>query len=860
MDARLNDEMRFHLEMATEQNLRAGMPADDARRAALLAFGGRDRWNEAARDEYRSRYLEELVRDVRYALRNLRRTPAFTAAVIATLALSVGATTSMFSVVNAVLLRRLPYPDPERIVVLCEHNLTNGKPCNSINPGNFLAWRAQSRSFASMGAFVDRPVSVAGGGREPIAAQARIATADVFSILGARTVAGRVFSADEDRPGGPDVMVISYRFWQQHFGGDPSIVGKPLLMQAYEYTVVGVAAPGFGLYEPVDLWIPARFAPTSASGRSLRAIARLRPNASLEQADREMKTMAARRAVDLPQVNTNWTALAMPLRENLVGGSQRALWVLLGAVGFLLVIACANVANLLLARAADRQREVAVRISLGASPARIVRQLLTESLVLSTVSAVIGLGIAVKGTRALVALVPSGMAVQSLDGVSVDWRVLLFTLAVAAITGIIFGVAPARQATRGDLQTTLKEGGRASAGSTRSHTRLRSALVVAEMSLALVLLAGAGLMTRSFAALEHVRLGFEPAHAWTGSVSLPRRRYASDTAIISFYQNLESRIAALPGVTAVGAISYLPLSGQRSASGFNVEGRAPAAPGQEPVGDMRAVTPGYFSAMGIRIRDGRALATTDGAATPSVAVVSETLARTFWPGESAVGHYLLYEWDKQERVQIVGVADDVHHDGADKSAFMEIYRPHTQFPYGNMTLVVRTSGDPTTYRQSIQRAIGDLDGNLPLADMRTMDSRVAESLGSTRLSAALFGLFGLLGLVLAAVGVYGVMSYAVQQRKHEIGVRMALGARPADVIRMIVRRGAELATIGIAIGTVGGLLLTRLMTRLLFGVAPHDATTFVAIAGLLAAVCLLATYLPGRRATKVDPLMVLRGE
>ena len=428
------------------------------------------------------------------------------------------------------------------------------------------------------------------------------------------------------------------------------------------------------------------------------------------------------------------------------------------------------------------------------------------------------------------------------------------------LTGVTFGLVPARQATRADVQETLKEGGRGGSGVSRSGARLRNALVVVEMSLALVLLAGAGLMTRSFAALQQVKLGFEPAHTLTGSIALPRRRYTSDTAMLAFYQAAEARIATIPGVKAVGAISFLPLSGQRSASGFDVEGRPPAPPGQQPVGDMRAVTPGYFRAMGIPIVQGRGIAPEDASGTPAVAVVSETLARTFWPGESAVGHYLLYEWQGNERVQIVGVAADVHHDSPDKDAYMEIYRPLKQFPYSGMALVVRGEGDPASYAAPVRSAIREIDRELPVADVHTMDELVSRSLGRTRLSTALFGLFGVLGLVLAAIGIYGVMSYTVQQRRHEIGLRMALGARPGDVVRMVVWRGATLAAAGIAIGMVAGLLLTRLMSGLLFGVAPHDGATFAAIAALLGGVGLVATYLPGRRATRVDPVAVLRGE
>jgi len=867
MNTRLQQEITFHIDMATEQNMRRGMSAGDARREALIQFGGREQWRESAQDEVRSRPLEELVRDTRYAMRSLRRAPAFTAAAIATLALSIGATTSIFSVVNAVLLRGLPYPNADRIVALCEKNLAKPESpvcgVGSLNPGNFLAWHDRVSALEASAAFVEQRVALAAACGDPVAAQARFTSAEIFKVLGARPAIGRFFTPDEDRAGGAQVLVLSHALWQQQFGGDRSIVGRTVRMNENEYTVIGVTAPGFGLYDPVDIWVPIRFtaAQRTAPGRFLRAIGLVKPGASIDEADRQLKRVALERQRELPDFNKNMTALARPLRQQLVGDSQRALWTLLAAVGFLLLIACANIANLLLARAADRDREVAVRISLGASPTRIVRQLLTESVLLSVVAAVIGLLVAVKGTEALVALVPSGIStVQSLTDVSVDWRVLVFTGVVAIGTGLLFGVAPARHAIGADVQETLKEGGRGGSGVSRSSARLRSALVIAEMSLALVLLTGAGLMARSFAALQRVDLGFRPQGVLTGRLSLPIRKYRSDTAIVQFFQQAESRIATLPGVQAVGWISYLPLTGQRAVQGFNVEGRPALDPGEAPGGDMRAVTPNYFAAMGIPIIEGRGFTRDDRMDTPDVAVVSQTVARAFWPDSSAVGHYLLYTWDKPLRVRIVGVAGDVHDDGPETQAYMEIYRPHTQFAYNSMALAVRGAGDPTRYVMPVRGAIRELDRDLPLGAIEPMTTLVSRAVGTSRLSTVLFGLFGVLGLLLAAIGIYGVMTYTVQQRRHEIGIRVALGASPRDVLRLVVWRGALLSLTGIAIGLVGALAATGLMRRLLFGVPPHDALTFVVIAALLAAVGVLAACVPGLRATRVDPVTVLRGE
>ena len=867
LDTRFDSEASFHVDMATERNMRAGMSPDEARRVAMRDFagqGGRDEWREQARDEVRSRFVEELGRDVRYAARSLRRAPAFTAAAVATLALSIGATSSIFSVVNAALLQKLPYPNPGRVVAVCEKNLTQPAPelcgIGGFSVPNYLIWRDASTSFEAFAAFVERRMAIVAPRSEPVSANTRITTASLFTVLGARPFLGRFFTEEEDRPGGPNVVVISYGFWQQYFGGDPGVVGRQVLVNAGDYTVIGVTAPRFGVYDPVDAWIPVRFtaADRNRGGRALRTLALLKPGVSVEQADREMKTLAARRAQDEPRYNTNMTAFVMPLREKLVGSSERVLWTLLAAVGFLLLIACANVANLLLARAASREREMAVRVSLGASPRRLARQLLTESVVLSLASAVIGLGLAIYGTRLLVALVPGDLSSQMLTNVSVDWRLVAFTALVALGSGVLFGLAPALGAARGDTHESLKEGGRGGTEASRASGRLRSALVVAEMSLALVLLAGAGLMVRSFSALQHVNLGFEPAHAFTGRVSLPGRTYQSDTSIVAFFQQAEAQIAALPGVRDVGAISYLPLTGQRSVTGFDIEGRPPYQPGEGPGGDMRAVTPGYFRAMAIPLKAGRGFTTDDGMGKPDVAVVSETFARTVFPNENAIGHVIVYEWDRMTHAEIVGVVGDVHHDGPAKQAYLEIYRPLPQFMYGAMDLVVRVNGDPAQYARPVAAAIRRVDPNLPLASAQPLANLAAATVASTRLSASLFALFGGLGLLLAAIGIYGVMSYTVQQRQHEIGVRVALGASTANVVGMVVRRGAALSLLGIVIGTALAFAGAGLMQRLLFGIPPHDRVTFLTIALVLATVGSLAAYLPARRAARVDPVTALR--
>jgi putative ABC transport system permease protein len=865
LEARMREEMDFHIEQATTENIRAGMPPEEARRRALVSFGGRDNWSEATRDEIRSRPLEEFAQDVRYALRSLRRVPGLTLAAIATLAISIGATTSIFSVVNSLLLKALPYPDADRIVAVCERSTTQptSSPCpiGGFSGSNFIVWREQARSFAAMAAFAEGRRAITEPGREPVSAQVRFANASIFTVLGARPELGRLLTEADDQPGTPNLVVLSHGFWREHWSGDSSVVGRQIRINGNDATVIGVLPAGFGLYDPVDAWLPIRFSAQqrTAPGRYLRVVGLLNRGVHLDEANREMALLAARRAQDVPQYNTGMTAFVLSLREKLLGNTDRVLWTLLGAVGFLLLIACANVANLLLARAAARQRELAVRVSMGASPGRLIRQLLTESVVLSVVSAVIGLALALKGTQLLVALVPEGMSTQSLTGIVVDWRLLTFAAVIAIGTGLLFGVIPALHGARGDVHETLKGGGRGS-GASRASARLRSALVVAEMSLALVLLAGAGLMVRSFAALQHVSLGFDPDQTLTARLSLPGRKYPNDTVRIETFHQVEAQLAAIPGVQAVGAISYLPLTGERSVNGFTVEGRPTPKPGEEPAGDMRAVTPGYFAAMGIPIKEGRGFTDDDGMGRSSVGIVSETLARKLFPGESAVGHILLYEWSAPERVLIVGVAGDVHHDGPDKETYMEVYRPFAQFVYPGMNIVLRVAADPMSFARSAAAAVRSVDRDLPLASVQPMSALVSKSVGRAQLSTTLFGMFGVIGLILAAIGIYGVMSYTVEQRRREFGIRVALGATPRRLVAMVTGRGALLSLIGIVIGTGAAFAAAGLMRNLLFGVPPHDVVTFVTIALVLAGVGVLAAFIPGLRATRVNPVAALREE
>ena len=860
-ESRLTDEMRFHVDMQTEALVRGGVDTGEARRRALVAFGGRERWRDAARDEYRAQFFDRLVQDVRYGFRSLRHARIFTAASVATLALGIGATTAIFSVVDAVLLRPLPYADPNGLVMLWEHHMSQGSEHNVTGPANFLDWRDEARSFSAMAAFVGTRVTVVTPGGEPVSEQSRYASAELLPMLGVRPVVGRLYTRAEDTPAAGRVAVIDYGLWQRRFGGRRDVIGTTVQINGNDVTVVGVLPKDFAFFEPAAVWMPIRFdnSDRTAGGRYLRVLARLKPGVSWEQADLEMRAIARRRAIEMPQLDADWTALASPLRQDLVGTSRTPLLVLLGAVGFLLLIACANVANLMLARAGDRRREMAVRVALGASPRRIAYQVLTESVMLAVAGAALGVAGAWAGTRLLRTMAPSQLGVAAVSGIGLDARVLVFAVCVAMATGIAFGFAPAVQSARHDPKEALSEGGRGGAGA-RHAGRLRAVLVVVEIALAVVLLAGAGLMVRTLSDLRRVPLGFDTRHLLTAEVVLHGRAYNNDTTAVAFFEEAERRLASLPGVRAVGAISWLPLSGNRSASSFTVVGQ-PAPPlGQEPVGDFRAVTPGYLGAMGIPIEEGRGIESTDRRGGGEVVVVSHTLAHTFWPSGSAVGHELKYEWDAWHVARIVGVARDVHHDGPRTEPYMEMYLPLEQFPYTGMTFVLRTSGDPLAVAAPMRAVLREMDPTQAVASFTPMADLARASVGDTRLDTVLFGMFGIIGLVLAMIGIYGLGAYTVQQRRHEFGIRMALGAQRSAVLSMAIRRGLVLAAVGLVAGVLGALSLTHLMGTLLFGVKPNDPVTFAWVGAALAAVAALSAWVPARRATRLDPVAALRSD
>jgi putative ABC transport system permease protein len=803
--------------------------------------------------------MEKLLKEIRYGIRSLLKRPGFTAIALITLALGIGANTAIFSVVNAVLWRPLPYSDPGRLVMVWENHLGRGGPEREwLSPSDFNDWHDQNNVFSRMSALNDWGPTLTGTAEpEPLVGAA--VSYDMFTLLGREPVMGRGFRPEEDQPGAANVVVLSHEFWKRRFGSDQGIIGKPISLNEESYTVIGVMPADFKfpVIANTELWRTLR--PTLNPGCQrgclvLRAIGRLKPDASLEKARAEMSTIASRLETQYPESNNHVGATLVLLREQLVGNMQRALLILQGAVGFVLLIACANVANLMLARAANREREIAIRAALGASRGRVVRQLLIESGLLAFAGGALGLLLAFWLLNLFVGLSPQGA--PRFDEIGIDGYVLGFTLGTVGLTALIFGLIPALHASKADLNHSLKEAGKG--GPTGVHGgRLRNALVIAEMALALMLLVGGGLLMRSFVLLSRVDPGFNPNHVLTLRLFLSKAHYPEPQQILGFYTPLLDRLKTLPGAREVGAISTLPLSGNQSDTSFLVEGRPEPPPNQKPVAWYSSVSPDYFHTMGMRLTKGRIFNDRDDEKSPRVVIISETMARRYWPNEEPLGKRI---GSPESWREIVGVMADVKHFGLDADTPPAMYLPVRQAPARGMTLVVRTAAEPLGIAPAMRADIWNSDKNLAIAKIQTMDQLVSSSIAQQRFILLLLGCFAALALVLAAIGIYGVMSYAVTQRTHEIGIRLALGARAGNVLALVLRRGLVLTLIGAAIGLAGALALTRLMARLLFGVTPTDAFTFTAVSVCLMVVALVACYVPARRATKVDPLVALRYE
>jgi putative ABC transport system permease protein len=862
----LSEEIRFHIDQQIDKNIRAGMDPVEARRRALITFGGIERIKEATRDEFRANLVEDLFRDLRYGMRALGRTPAFTVVAILTLALGIGANTAIFSVVNTVLLKPLAYPAAERLVFVWERNTAIGKDRDLVAPPNYLDWKSRNAVFEHLGAYRVGGFSLTGSG-EPESLTAVTMSSSLFRALGVDAAIGRTFTDDEEAKR-QRVVVLTHRLWQRRFGGDPSIVGRAINLSGAAYTVIGVMPPTFTFPEgnPVDLYSPIAFLENELKGRlthTVTVIGRLKPGVSIDAATVNMTTIS--RAIAAGDKTSNPDVSLVGAHDLLVEDVRLGLVVLLGTVGFVLLIACANVANLLLVRATARRGEMAVRAALGAARTRLFRQMLTESVLLSLIGAIVGTAAAWWVLGALVRVSPPDL--PRIDQVAIDTTVLMFVTAVAVLTGIGFGLAPAIQTSGTSLVAATQE-------SRVKRHRGRSILVVAEIALSLVLLAGAGLMLRSFLNAQDTDLGFQSAGVLTGQVFLPANRYPVDpvqyqavpagarpevSKPAAFITRLIDRIETIPGVESAAAVSALPLNpvGIDYDMPVVVHGRPQPRAGEEPQADLRIVTPGYFQTMRIPLVAGRTFNEHDGPATAPVIVINDTMARQMFPGENPVGQRLQLYGRARE---IVGVIGSVRHHGFNREPRPEMILPNLQFQFGGMTLVVRSALEPSALGRAVAREVHTLDPQLPLSRVRTLDEYLSNSVAQPRFTSLLLISFALVAMLLALVGVYGVMSYAVSQRRREIGVRIALGADRSDVVRMVVGHGMILAAIGIVAGLVTAAAGTQLIEGLLFGVTPTDPFTFAFAAAAMAVASFSAAFLPAWRAARVAPATALRTE
>jgi putative ABC transport system permease protein len=798
--------------------------------------------------------------DLRYALRTLGKTPSFTAIAIICLALGIGVNATIFSCVNALLLRPFPYRDPQNLVAIRDENPKKGWTGNSITYPNFVDWRAEAKSLAGAGAYTGRAYNVAVGD-EPEYVQGAGVSASMFRVLGVRPVLGRDFREEEDRVGAEKVALIGHGLWQRRFAGDTKIIGRQLKLNDENYTVIGVMPEKFAFPEVAQIWTPLSFDPTKFRGNhSLEAIARLKPGVSRAQAQSELVAIARRLELQYPESNTGWTVSVATLNEAELGPEVKSVvLIMMGAVTFVLMIACANVANLLLARTAERGKEIAIRTALGAGRARIVRQLLTESVLLAGAGGVLGIAVAHWGLKLIVANIP--VTLPFWMEFNIDPTVLAFTMAVALGTGIIFGLAPALQASNPNLNETLRESGRGTSAG-RRRQRTRSALVVTEVALSMVLLVGATLMIRSFLGLQQVDPGFDRRGVLALRMFLGGSAYDSLYQRRAFFERVLPRVRELPGVEAVSAVNNAPLSGSNNSSSFVVEGQTVAL-GDEPNAAWRSITPQYLATLKVPLRKGRMFTEQELADSAKVAVVNETMVQRFWPNEEPIGKRLRFGTANDtnpEWYQVIGVAADVKQRRLNAKPENQFYIPYTQAAYRGMSLLVRTTAEPSRSTDAVLRAIHSVDPNLPAYNVMTMDAMYRQSFWQPRLYGMMFGSFAFIALVLAAVGVYGVISYSVVQRTQEIGVRVALGAQTMDVLRLIVSHGMLLAGIGVGIGILGALGITRLLTSLLFGVTATDPLTFVAIPLLVAAIAFVASVVPARRAARVDPVVALRND
>ncbi len=860
----IEQEMRSHVELATEANIARGMEPDAARHAAMRGFGNLSRMSERAYDVRGGGMLEAIWQDLRFGVRTLFRNPGFATVAILTLALGTGATSAIFSFVHAVVLRPLPYHEPERLLSVFEHR--NGIDMGLTAP-DYLDWRAEATSFEQFAATAGTTVNLTGRGEPERVVAARV-SGNHFDALGVPPAYGRGFRWGDEPYGAPRVVVLGDGLWRRRFGADPGLVGQTIAINGEPHVVVGIMPPRLTLRSTgAQLWLPLNLTPRelqSPGAHFLTATGRLRHGITATQAQAELAGIARRTEKVRPQSNTNVTARVRSLHEVVVSQVRDAAFILLAAVSFVLLIACANVANLLLARATRRRAEMSVRAALGASRPRIARQLLTESAVIGLAGAVAGLALAYVIAELLKGFLPED--IPRLQQTRVDAIVLGFTLAVSLVASLLFGVAPALQASRPELQQALRDESRSSGGFRRR--RLSSSIVAAEIALALVLLVAAGLLLRSFVRLQRVELGFDPASLLTARMALPEARYGTPPQVAAFYEELAARLGQQPGVTAAAVTSHVPLAGGGFSLDMTIEGRAqPARVEDTPHVFLRFVSPEYFRTLGVRVARGRDFSLDDRANTPAVAIVNQTTAKRYWPDLDPVGQRIRLDDDRGSAVEIVGVVADVKHFGLARSPEPEVFVPlpqatpiHWAWLQRSMIALARTRGEPEAAAGTIRQAVWALDDQLPLYNLRSMEQLRAESTGDERVGLALVGAFAAVALVLASIGVYGVMAFMVAGRAREIGIRLALGARPGDVRWMILSDGAVLTAAGVVIGLIAAFALTRTMQALLFETPATDPVTFLIFAAVIAMAAMLACWVPARRSTRVDPVIALRAE
>ena len=806
--------------------------------------------------------MDRLTQDIHYALRRLFKSPGFALVAVVTLALGIGANSAIFSVVNGILLKPLPYPESDRLVGVYH---VYEKSREVMSGPNFIDVTRAATSLENAAAVQSSGIILTGEG-DPVRLDIARASASLFGVLRVKPALGRTFTADEDTPGKTDVVVLSHGLWRTRFGSDPNVIGKRIQMDGVATEIIGVMPAGFSYPAGREAWLPIAYDESFVSKQRgawyLRVVARLKPGITPQQSAAEVEALGRNLARRYPDANEGLGMTTFPLHEAMVGGIRRSVLVLLGAVGFVLLIACANVANLLLARAAVRESEMAVRAALGAGRGRLVRQLLTECVILALAGGALGLLIAVWGVAFLTSLKPQG--VPRLDAVTVDARVILFTFGIALVTGLVFGLVPAFHATRGALSGSLKEGGRGAVTS-RGGARVRGTLVIVEMALAVMLLAGAGLLMRSFLRLQSVDPGFNPAHTLSFELSLPDSRYKENPPRVTFFDQLLPRLRALPGVRTADAVMALPLSGTNFNISFSIAGRPPVPPAQEPAMEVRVATPGYFNAIGIPLKRGRWFTEDDRDGTPRVVLLTESAAQRYFPNEDPIDKTVNLGWGRgpgkpRAGGAVVGIVGDVKEAGLNEPNAPEIYLPFRQWPIASMSVVMKTTTPPESLASAVRQEVHAVDPDLPVSNIGSLETIIAESISQPRFYMLLLATFASVALVLAAIGIFGVLSYTVSQRTREIGIRMALGAPGRSVVTLIVRQAMVLVASGVAAGTIAALLASQAMTKMLFSVKPTDPVTFAGVAAGLAGVALLASYLPARRATRVDPIVALRAE